>query len=191
MFYFRFIFFPDECTNDWDYTLIYCGGPCYLYTKRFLGTFDWLFHCGTPVLIIFFANLLLFYRILCQKLRRQRRVGWRRHKRLIIQLAFISILFLILASPAIIVGCIQLLWLPTFLIDIQNDYFYYIGCFINQLLPFVIVSSLPKLNQEIRRRFVRIKRRFCGRLRIQPVITLTMADINYGTAAMTFQRTTL
>ncbi|CAF0823535.1 unnamed protein product [Adineta ricciae] len=188
LFYLHFVFFPDQCTNSWNYSLLYCGGPCYLYSDPLLGTFDWLFHCGTPILIIFFANLLLFQRILWQKLRRQRRVRWKRHRRLILQLAFISILFLIFASPAVIVGCIQLLWLPTFLYDVQNDYFYYVGCFINQLLPFVIVSSLPKLNQEVKRKFAHLRRRLCGRLRVQPVVTLTMADINYGTAAMAFPR---
>ncbi|CAF0775119.1 unnamed protein product [Adineta steineri] len=189
-FYLKFIFFPPQCTNIYDYTIVYCGAPCYLSADPALGTFDWLFHIGTPVLLIFFSNLLLFIRIIWQKIKQQHRIDWGRQKRLVIQLGFISSLALLFASPAIIVGCIQLLWLPTFLSDIQNDYFYFIGCFINQLLPFTIVSSLPKLNQELKRWFDRIKRRVHANIQIQPALTMTGNDLNYGIGATTVHRIT-
>jgi hypothetical protein len=69
---------------------------------------------------------------------------------MIIQLAFISTLYLILESLAVILGTIRALWLPTFSTDIEFDYFYYIAYFINQFLSFVIISSLHDMHKEIR-----------------------------------------
>jgi hypothetical protein len=178
LFYLRFIFFPPNCTNVWDYTVVYCGAPCYLDDDPVLGAFDWLFHCGTPTLIIVIANLLLFCRVVCQEIKHKRPLEWNRQKRLIIQLVFISALFLILASPSVIIGCIQILWIPTFLINIQNNYFYYAGCFINQLLPFIIVSSRPKIYQEWKQWIEHWRRRFQdGPSRIYPRGTTTVRSL--------------
>ena len=147
--------------------MVYCGTPCYTYSYPFLATFDWVFHCGVPVLLIVIANLIFFFRVLWHKFQQQHPIEWGRQKRLIIQLGFISSLFLILASPQIIVGCIQILWEPTFLSDIQNDYFYPMGSFMNQLLPFVIVGSLPKLKEEMKRSIDFLRRRCRRRWPIQ------------------------
>ena len=190
-FYLRFIFFPPYCTNIWDYTVVYCGGPCYLSNDPSLGTFDWLFHCGTPILVIVIANLLLFCRVVWQNAKHKRSMEWGRQKRLIIQLIFISALFLILASPSVVVGCIQILWMPEFLNDIQNNYLYYAGCFINQFLPFVIVGSLPKIHQQFKQWIQHVKRRLKHRQsRIQPAWTKTTPPINHGITISTLQNIT-
>jgi hypothetical protein len=115
-------FFPTTCTNVWDYSLLTCGSACYAFDP-FLGAYDWLFNYATPTLIILLSNIFLFCRIIWQKIKRQRPVQWSRQRRLIIQLVFISLLYLILLLPAVIVGVIEALWSPTFLIDIQLNYF--------------------------------------------------------------------
>jgi hypothetical protein len=81
---------------------------------------------------------------MAKKNSQRRSIEWRRQKWMVIQLVFISTLCLILDSPAVIVRAIRCLWLPTFAIDIQINYIAY---FINQFLPFVIVSSLPESNK--------------------------------------------
>ena len=172
--YICLIILPIICTNIWDYTNVYCGGACYAFADPFLGTFDWLFHNGLPALLIFVGNVLLFGRIIWQKIKHGRPVQWKRQKRMIVQLVFISALIMILAFPAVIVGCIQILWLPTFLSDIQYNYFYYIGCFINQLLPFVIMSSIPKIFVDLKRCFEYLRIRLGGRHRIDPGTTMTV-----------------
>jgi hypothetical protein len=89
---------------------------------------------------------------------------------LIVQLVFISLHYLILLLPAVIVGVIEAVWSPTFLIDIQFNCFYYILYFINQLLPFIIVSSLPKMQKEFKQWIRQIRRCLGGGMRINPVI---------------------
>jgi hypothetical protein len=96
IFYVVVIIFPSKCANIWDYSAMLCGAACYSFYDPFLGTFDWLFHYGTPVLIVFTANLLLFCRIIQQKIKQRRTIDWRRKKRMIIQLIFLSSLYLVL-----------------------------------------------------------------------------------------------
>jgi hypothetical protein len=144
VFYMNVMFFPTTCTNVWDFKFIVCGGACYNFDP-FLGAYDWICNFGIPILIILFANLFLFCRVIWQRIRRQRPIQWARQRRMIIQLVFISALYLVLLSPEVIVGVIEALYSPTFAIDIELDYFYYSSNFINQFLPFVIVSSLPEM----------------------------------------------
>ncbi|CAF0783197.1 unnamed protein product [Adineta steineri] len=172
IFYAVVIFFPRQCTNIWDYSVVFCGGACYNYSDPFLPTFDWLFHYALSLLIILFANLLLFYRVIYQKLRQLRPIDWHRQRRMIIQLLFISTTFIILQSPSIVIGVIEALWSPTFAFDIQYNYFAYLYYFINQLLPFVIIGSLPNMRKEIQQWFQRIKRRLDEQPRIHPGTTI-------------------
>jgi hypothetical protein len=176
-FYLRYIFFPTTCTNTWDYTIIYCGGACYSYFNPFVGTFDWIFNYGVPSLVIIFANFLLFCRVIWQKIKQGRAIQWHRQKRMIIQLAFVCMLYFIFMLPQVIVGSIQTLWSPTFLSDIQANYFYYIVYFINQFLPFIIVSSLPEMHKDVKRWIQRIKRHFTHERQIYPTGTTT-ATVN-------------
>jgi hypothetical protein len=173
LFYIRFIFFPTTCTNTWDYTIIYCGGACYSYFDPFVGTFDWIFHYGLPTLVIIVANFLLFCRVIWHKIKQRRAIQWHRQKRMIIQLVFISTLYFIFMAPQVVVGCIQTLWSPTFLNDIQANYFYYIVYFINQFLPLVIVSSIPEMHKDYKRWIARFKRKFTREIRPQSIAITT------------------
>ena len=165
VFYMFIIFFSRQCTNVWDYSIVLCGGACYIYSNPSLAAFDALFHYGTPILIVFFVNLLLCLRIIWQKIKHRRAIGWRRQKWRIVQLTFISVLNLILVSPSVVVSIIQVIWSPTFAFDIQLNYLYYIGYFVNQFLPFVIVSSLPKMHKETKQWIQCLKRRLGSDMR--------------------------
>ncbi|CAF0798171.1 unnamed protein product [Adineta ricciae] len=155
--YIVLIFFPSSCTNTWDYTYPYCGSPCYAFVPLW-GTYDWLAHYALPISIISLANLFLFVRVVWQRIKQGRPVEWNRQKRMIIQLVFISALYLMLITPEVIVGVIEALWSPTFALDIQLNYFFYITNFVHQLLPFIIITSLPKLHKELKQSFQRIRR---------------------------------
>ena len=184
LFYTAVIFFPTSCDNIWDYTVIYCGGACYSFVPL-LGTFDWLFHYGIPPLIICFTNIILFLRVIWQKIKLQRPVEWRRQKRMIIQLAFICVLYLILLSPSIILGIIETLWSRDFLSDIQYNYFYYLLYFINQFLPFIIASSLPEMHKEVKQWKERVSRRFGRGIQIHPFLTTIGTVGKHGTVTAT------
>ncbi|CAF0911852.1 unnamed protein product [Adineta steineri] len=173
LFYLSVIIFPSMCTNVWDYTYMFCGGGCY-GSVPFWGTFDWLFNYALWLFIILFANLLLFYRFTRQRLRHQQPIQSRHKIRMIIQLGFISVLYLVFMSPEIILGVIEALWSPTFGIDVEVNYLYYICNFINQFLPFVIVSSLPGIRKELNLWFQRIRRRNDVAIRVHPLMTGTV-----------------
>ncbi|CAF1441915.1 unnamed protein product [Adineta steineri] len=181
LFYFVNIFFPTTCISSWDYTLILCGGPCYSFSDPLLGSLDWLIHSATPTFIVILLNFLLFCRVIWQKIKRQQPVQWNRQRRMIIQLVFISTAVLICVFPAVIVGVIQSLGSPDFLFDIQFNYFYYIIYLIDELLPFTIVSSLPKMHKEWRHWIHRVKRYFHSRIRIDPGLSMTTQHGNGST----------
>ena len=166
-FYASMIFFPTGCSNTWDYSAIVCGAPCYIYLPVF-GTVDWLFNCATPTLMIVLVNCLLFCRIIWQKVKQQRPVLWRRQRRMIIQLALISILFLVFLSPSVVVGAIQALWRSDFLADIQYNLFFFLTYFPNQFLPLVILSQLPALRHDVYSWFRNTVRLYPQPTRIHP-----------------------
>jgi hypothetical protein len=156
VFYANVVLFQTFCTNTWDYTLPVCGFACYLYFRVFVAI-DVLFHFAFPSVIIILSNAVLLARVVVQKMRHRQPVQWDRQRRLIIQLAFISVLFLICLSPLFIVGMIQAFWIPGFLLNIAYDYFFILTYFANLLLPFTIVSSLPKLRSELYNIMLRVK----------------------------------
>ena len=166
------LFFNTSCTNTWDYQLPMCGFPCYVY-DLVLGSFDWLFHCGFPTVLIIIINLALFCRFVLGKVERQNQIRWNRQRYMIIQLIIFSSLFLVLYFPLIIVGVIQTLWIPGFLSEIQYNYFSFLSYMPNQFLPFMIASQLPKFRSECYEWLIRIKN--FHRRRIQPQSSVTVA----------------
>jgi hypothetical protein len=90
---------------------------------------------------------------------------------MIIQLSFISALYVIFMLPQVVVGSVQTLWSVNFLADVQANYFYYIVYFINQFLPFIIVSSLPEMRKDIKRWIQYLKQRFIHRTQVYPIGT--------------------
>ena len=141
------VFFPTGCVNQWSYNQLFCGGPCFIELSA-LSAFDWIFHCVVPNVVIILANALLFGRLVWQKVKRNRPVRWKRQRRLVIQLVFISSLFLILFGPMMVVGVIQIHWKRETLADIQEKYFYFLPYFTTQLLPFVIAGQLTGMRRE-------------------------------------------
>jgi hypothetical protein len=88
-------------------------------------------------------------------------------------------------TPHVIVGSIQTLWGSKFLMNIQKGYFYYTVYFINQLLPFVIISSLPEMCKDFKRWIAYIKRYFNRGERVQRVFVITVDGSRRGTIAHT------
>ena len=73
-------------------------------------------------------------------------------------IVYISTLGLILMALCAIVATIHCLWSNTFATDLQYNYLYYILYhFIHELMPFVIVSSLPTMHKDISRWIHRLR----------------------------------
>ncbi|CAF0711958.1 unnamed protein product [Adineta steineri] len=142
---FVIILYPCDGTQ-YDYTNNLCGfSNCYLIFNKFLGTFDWAFNNGLPMVINALANIMLIVRVVQQKRRQQRPVTWKQQRRMTVQLFCISSLYLFIWSPSLIVGLVQILSYPTFLADVQTEYFVFILDTICLFLPWVCIGLLPEL----------------------------------------------
>jgi hypothetical protein len=148
---FAIILYPCDGTQ-WDYTSNLCGfADCYLLFNPVLGTFDWSANNGLPMLIDVLSNILLIARVVKQKRRQQRPVSWRQQRRMTTQLFCLSSLYIIAWGPCLIVGLVQILGFPTFLAEIQTDYFLTLIYVVCLFLPWVCLGLLPELLAWIKR----------------------------------------
>ena len=147
-----------------------CGfANCYLVYNKVLGTYDWAVDNGLPVVIIALANVALIVRVIRQKRRRQQLVSWRKQRRMTLQLLSISCLYFFAWFPNLIIGVVQQLFLPTFLIQIQTDYIFDLIYLICLLLPWVCLGLFPEFTNWI---WNRLYRRHHNAIR--PTNTLTL-----------------
>lgn len=146
---FAIILYPCDGTQ-WNFTENGCGyADCYLIYNKVLGTFDWSVNNGLPMVIITFANVSLVIRVVRQKCRRQRKMIWRKQRHMTIQLFCISSLYVVAWMPCLIVGLVQILGYPTFLAQIQTDYFIDLIFTICLFLPWISLGLLPELKKWI------------------------------------------
>ena len=144
-YFFVIILYPCDGTQ-WDFTNNLCGfADCYLLFNKILGTFDWSVNNGLPMVINALANIMLIARVINQKRRQNRPVTWKQQRRMTVQLFCISSLYLIAWSPSLIVGLVQILGFPTFLAQIQTDYFLDLIYIVCLFLPWVCLGLLPEL----------------------------------------------
>ncbi|CAF1445886.1 unnamed protein product [Rotaria sordida] len=152
-YFFAIILYPCD-GMQWDYTSNLCGfGDCYLLFDKVLGTFDWSFNNGLPMVVNALANIALIMRVVRQKRRFQQALTWRQHRRMTVQLLAISNLYIIAWGPSLIVGLVQILGYPTFLAQIQTDFFLDLIYVVCLFLPWVYLSLLPKLIKWIKELF--------------------------------------
>lgn len=130
--------------SQWDYTSNLCGFcPCYLLHKT-LGTFDWIAHNATPLSVNALSNALLLVRVVKHKRRQQRSFTWKQQRRMTVQLFCISLLYIIAWMPSLIAGLGQILVYPTFLAQLQTDYFLDLIYSICLIMPWVCLGLLPE-----------------------------------------------
>ena len=142
---FAVIFYPCD-GSQYDYTANVCGfSPCYLLFDKVLGTFDWSVNNGIPMLVNTVANVLLVVRVIRQKRQQNRALSWKQQRRMTVQLFWLSSLYLIAWSPCLIVGLVQILGFPTFLAQIQTNYFLDLIYVVCLFLPWVSLGLLPEL----------------------------------------------
>jgi hypothetical protein len=167
---FAILLYPCDGTQ-WDYTNNLCGfADCYLLFNKVLGTFDWSVNNGLPMVIDVLANITLIIRVIRQKRRQQRPVTWKQQRRMTLQLLCISSLYLAAWSPSLIVGVVQILGFPTFLAQIQTDYFLDLIYIVCLFLPWVCLGLLPELLAWIKTLFC------CGQAR-NAVGTVTQTQV--------------
>ena len=141
------VMYPCDGTQ-WDFSSNMCGNAnCYLVYSTALGVFDWAAHSALPVVLIPVANVILIIRVVWQKHRCQQPILWRKQRRMTVQLACISCLYLIAWLPCTTVAVIQQFITSSFINDIQTDYLFSLTYLVSLLTPYVCFGMLPQLNK--------------------------------------------
>ena len=169
IFYFVLMYFY-SCTVYFDYAEGWCTYPCYI-DNTILFNVDWFVSTILPVFLIVVANAALLIRVFqsTKRIRRQQAAGWKRQKRLTLQLFAYSSLYLLTWLPMTIVALLHVLVFPNLYNDIPNLYYiFHLSYFVLPLQSFLCIFALPELIDFIQRR----ARQLVIRSTVAPTTTL-------------------
>ncbi|CAF4718288.1 unnamed protein product [Rotaria sp. Silwood1] len=147
------------CQNTFDYSQLVCGYPLCYYEVSSLAMWDVIVNHIIPTTIIIFCSLLLLLRVLYQKFQMHRPIRWQNHRKMTIQVLSISVLYLVVYFPKMLLEFIHLCGIPEEVgADLMHyaDFFVYYG---NLFLPFVCAGSMPELKKKIKNIFLNYRRR--------------------------------
>ena len=148
VFFFVVVIIHPYCTNEWDFSSLTCGIPCY-FTINILVQFDFIFDIVFPITMIMFANLTLVIRVIYQKMSRHQVVNWRRHRRMVLQLWIVSSLYIGFWLPATITQLVQMTVMPSFMTN-HLETMQFAIYLIPLLLPIICLSVLPELMKKLK-----------------------------------------
>ena len=140
------LIFVYPCTNQFDFTLITCGGPCYFFESS-LSTADQLINIALPLTAATIINITLLIRVLCQKRRMKQQGMWKKNRRLVLQLLSFVVLHNLVWLPLLFATLIMLYGKveDPFFIQLNIDILPY-GIYVVVLLcPCILIFSLPEL----------------------------------------------
>jgi hypothetical protein len=143
------IIFP-PCENIFDYTLPVCGYPLCYYETPVLNAWDVVVNNLMPTVVIILSSVTFLGRILYQKKRVRQPIRWRRHRKMAIQLSSITVLYLTLYIPEMLMEFVHLCGVSE---DIGAEFVLYAQFFsyyVNLLFPFVCAGTLPNLKDKIK-----------------------------------------
>ncbi|CAF3528049.1 unnamed protein product [Rotaria sp. Silwood1] len=146
------IIFP-PCENTYDYSQLTCGDPLCYYEFDSVAMWDVIVNDLIPTIVIIYCSIALLLRVICQKFRMHRTIRWRNHRKMTIQVLAISLLYLFIYVPTLLLEFIHRCGVPeevgaSFML--YAEFFKYYG---NLLLPFVCAVSMPELNKHINKIF--------------------------------------
>jgi len=159
------------CEILFDETNLKCPSPCYADNIT-LYSIDWIVNTISPIVIIILANLGLVIRLVhsMRKIRSQRRLIWKRQKKLTIQLLTFSSLHTIVWTPSTVIAILQTLVFPNLYNDIPQIYdAYYMIYFLYPLQSFSYLLALPDVMKFLKSN---VKRIF-ARATITPLVTVS------------------
>ncbi|CAF1471528.1 unnamed protein product [Rotaria sordida] len=140
------IIFP-LCENTYDYSQVACGNPLCYYEFVSAAIWDVIVNDLIPTIVIIFCSITLLLRVIYQKFRMHRPMRWRNHRRMTIQILVISVLYLVIYIPKMLLEFIHLCGIPEEIganFMLYAEFFEYYG---NLLLPFVCAISMPELRK--------------------------------------------
>jgi len=168
-------FYP--CINQFDFTQLLCGGPCY-YFEPIISGLDLFIDLALPIAVSTLASIALLSRVIRQKHRMQQHQMWRKNRRLVIQLLYIVILHNVVWLPIVICSSIMLFSTvsQSILVDLSVNILPK-GIYIVILLcPFISLMSLPELWPQFVPRMFPLARAHNS---VRPIAQLPMVHTNF------------
>jgi hypothetical protein len=179
--YYTIVYFAKPCPTPFDGFL--AGGiyiPC-AFDRTVLATWDLMFHQFVPTVIILCFCIGLVVRVVYQKIRVRQPMQWRKHRKMIIQLLSISLVYIVFNLPwVLVIFAYQCgLSVEIAIVGIITAKFLYY----NVIFCFPIVACLSL--SELRRKFMQTF--FCFKLdrQIGPMTTSTIRERGNTTDAQT------
>ena len=152
--YYSVLFFVPFCINTFDYSRIYGMSSVHcVYRNPVVPKFAIFSQGILPTLIILIFSYGLLSRVLWQRTRLRQSINWRKQRKMIIQLLSISIIYLVLYAPYILLYLAYNLGLSRSIGTQFATYFPFFAYYIPFLLPFVCCFSLPQLRIKIKNLF--------------------------------------
>ena len=142
------------CENTFDYTEVVCGRSLCYYETLSVAFWDLIINHLAPTIVIICSSTTLLGRILYKKHLANQQIRWRQHRKMIIQLLSISILYIILYIPNILLEFVYFCGVSE---DVGQDfmiYSKYLSYYIYLLFPFICAGSLPNLKMKMKNIFL-------------------------------------
>ncbi|CAF4238552.1 unnamed protein product, partial [Adineta steineri] len=92
-------------------------------------------------------------RVIYQKSRMHQTIHWRTHRKMTIQLLSISLLYLFIYMPKMLIEFLHLCGIPNYVGKYFMSYAEFFAYYGNLLLPFVCAGSMPQLKKRILKSF--------------------------------------
>jgi hypothetical protein len=147
-----------QCDQRFYYNTMYCSYTSCVYRNPAVIIFEFISGGIFCSLIIALFSITLVIRVVRQKRRVHQPIRWRKHRKLAIQLLFITSLFYVLYLPPVVLQLARMLGMPYYVgfeySIFVNQFFTY---YIQLLFPFACLGILPQL----RTRMKNFTRRCC------------------------------
>jgi hypothetical protein len=150
-----YLIFIHPCDRIFVNTSVRCGPICYFdLAPIWFIYYDSLANYIIPILLIAAFSTVLILRFLKQKRRLKQAIRWRQGRKMIIQLALVSISYLVFDLPYIIIVIIQSSGYPNFASDILTPYISRLVYVPPIVLPYATLLSLSRIKQKFQALFI-------------------------------------
>ena len=143
---FCLIFITCDDAFVFNYSNAWCGfSPCF-YRDTLLSLYDTMMHWVLPNIVILFLNLTLIIRVIWHRsIRLRQPIRWRKHRKMLIQLLSISIVFIFFNLPVDTYYILMFFKVLPEDVNPQIYAYFYLICYLPVLLmPLFVLFSMPK-----------------------------------------------
>jgi hypothetical protein len=149
--YYAFSLCVVPCVNPFSYDAFFCGYSLCTPPSIIVSLYEFISGGILCSLITVLFSIGLIVRVVRQKRRVNQPIQWRKHRKLTIQLLFITSLFDFIYLPPVVLAVARLLGMPA---NIGAGYSVFVAQFLSYyitfLFPFACIISLPQLRTRVK-----------------------------------------